>query len=107
MVGYLVFKECFGLRKQGRHRRAIVEEYPVGMELPVYHLTSDMDLFVEEGVVDVLDASRKPTTWEALFKDEDPRIGIGIGIDKPRQRPVTVQKVKASTRPVKLRKVKK
>ena len=90
MIGYLVFKECFGLRKQGRTRRAIIEEYPVGMEIPVYHQSADMDLFVSEGVVNVLDKDRKPTTWDKLFPPE------------PKQRPVVVPQMKASTRPVKL-----
>jgi hypothetical protein len=90
MIGYLVFKECFGLSKPGRDRRTVITEYPVGMELPVYHSTPDMELFVSEGVVSVLDANRKPTTWEALFP--------------PEQKQVFVPKVKATTRPVKVKK---
>lgn len=88
--GYLVFKECIGLRKLGRNRRHIVEEYPIGKELEIWHTTPDAELFVKEGVVDVFDHNHRPCKWEDLFP--------------PEQEPLIVNKVRPTTRPVKVRK---
>ena len=84
--GYVRFTECFGLRKPGRHRNTIIQEYPVGMELAVYDNTPDLELFVAEGVVDVFDAEHKRCKWSDLFP--------------PQQRPVTVNEVEVMTKPV-------
>ena len=104
-IGYLRFKEGFGLRRPVRigtgptaRIRNRYEEYNKGQLIPLYaNPVADYQgvysLFISEGVVELLDANMKPITWDKINK-------LCKKKDEPAQRPVTVQKVKAVTRPV-------
>jgi len=97
MVGYLRFKENFGLRVPSRTRRNIYEEYSIGQEVPIYDLDNwKVEIFRDEDIVDVFTPDMKPTTWEKLAANEAKRI---------KQAKATVHRVKAETRPV-MKKVK-
>ena len=89
MVGYLIWKENSFFRSHGA-------EFKIGDETPIYSVDHHrIQEYIGTGDVDVLDANRKPTTWKALC-DTLP----------PRQRPVIAPQMKASTRPVKLKRKK-
>ncbi|MCK4824125.1 hypothetical protein KA005_50700 [bacterium] len=99
MVGYLQFIEGFGLRRPGRVRvglkarfRHYYEEYNIGQVIPVYSTDDiDMQLFVSEGVVNVLDKDKNPTTWQKLKEAKPEAYRPDEG---PEQRPLIVQQIK-------------
>ena len=84
-IGFLVWKENSFFRS---HRA----EYAIGDETPIYSVDHHrIQEYIGTGDVDVLDANRKPTTWQKLC-DGQPH----------KQRPVIAPQMKASTRPVRV-----
>ena len=105
LIGILKLTENFALGKVTQYRSGKVghgyTEYNVGQELEIHDYDRGRyDIFIQEGIVKVLDHNRKETTWSAIekqFRDE---------FIYPSQKPLIVQEIKPSTRAVKQNKLK-